>query len=173
VTDVPSPPVDAAAIARGCDRGELLLRRWAGTWLDMLALFIVSVVPIAAAAATSSDTAEVVVLVFVLVVVLGYYPVMESVWGRTLGKVASGTIVVDKDGRRPSIGQVLIRTALRLIEVNPFLLGGLPAGIAVLATERKQRLGDLAANTYVLPLKALRAAAPATPGPGYTPVMVD
>jgi uncharacterized RDD family membrane protein YckC len=43
-----------------------------------------------------------------------------------------------------------VRTLFRLIEVNPILAGGLPAGIAVIATRGKQRLGDMAAGTYVL-----------------------
>jgi uncharacterized RDD family membrane protein YckC len=37
-----------------------------------------------------------------------------------------------------------------LVEANPLLLGGLPAGIAILASERNQRLGDLAAGTLVV-----------------------
>jgi hypothetical protein len=43
----------------------------------------------------------------------------------------------------------------------------------VLATEHKQRLGDLAAQTYVLPVKALAKGAPAPDGPSYTSVIVD
>ena len=37
-----------------------------------------------------------------------------------------------------------------VIEVNPLLLGGLPAGLVVIATERKQRIGDLLAGTLVV-----------------------
>jgi uncharacterized RDD family membrane protein YckC len=39
---------------------------------------------------------------------------------------------------------------MRLVEVNPLLLGALPAGISILATERKQRIGDLQAGTVVV-----------------------
>jgi uncharacterized RDD family membrane protein YckC len=39
---------------------------------------------------------------------------------------------------------------LRIIEVNPLLLGGIPAGIVVISTSRKQRIGDLLAGTIVV-----------------------
>jgi uncharacterized RDD family membrane protein YckC len=45
---------------------------------------------------------------------------------------------------------------LRLIEVNPFLVGGLPAGLVLLLTRRRQRLGDLLAGTYVVRLRDLK-----------------
>jgi uncharacterized RDD family membrane protein YckC len=169
VTDVVSTPVDAAAIARGYDRAELLLRRWGGTVIDMVLLVVVAVVPFAFLDVKGLEF----IAVIGVVLVLAYYPVTEGLWGRTLGKLITGTIVVDKDGRRANFGQVMIRTALRLVEVNPLFLGGVPAGVAVLATEHKQHIGDLAAQTYVLPVKALAAGAPAPSGPGYTPVIVD
>jgi uncharacterized RDD family membrane protein YckC len=156
MTEINSPPVDAAAIARGYDRGELLLRRWGGTVIDIVVIAIVGIVPLAL---TDVKGLEFFALIGLLAVV-AYYPVTEGVWGRTLGKLATGTIVVDRQGRKANFGQVLIRTALRLIEVNPFFLGGIPAGVALLATECKQRIGDLAAGTYVLPVKALKSAAP-------------
>jgi uncharacterized RDD family membrane protein YckC len=169
VTDVVSAPVDAAAIARGYDRAELLLRRWGGTVIDLLLLVIVVLAPLAFLEVKGLEF----IAVIGILVLIAYYPVTEGLWGRTLGKLVTGTIVVDKDGRRANFGQVMIRTALRLIEVNPFLLGGIPAGIAVLATEHKQRIGDLAAQTYVLPVKALTAGAPGPSGPSYTSVIVD
>ncbi len=43
-----------------------------------------------------------------------------------------------------------IRSVLRVIEVNPLLLGGLPAGLVVISTARKQRLGDILGGTVVV-----------------------
>ena len=169
MTDINSLPADAAAIARGYDRGELLLRRWGGTVIDIVVLAVVGIVPLAFTAVKGLEF----LAVIGLLAVLAYYPVTEGVWGRTLGKLVTGTIVVNREGRKANFGQVMLRTALRLIEVNPFFLGGIPAGVAVLATEHKQRIGDLAAQTYVLPVKALAAGAPAPSGPSYTSVMVD
>ena len=49
-------------------------------------------------------------------VVFTYYAFFESLWARTPGKLLFGTKVVNEDdGGRPSIGQVLVRTACRFI----------------------------------------------------------
>jgi uncharacterized RDD family membrane protein YckC len=88
--------------------------------------------------------------------VLIYFPLCETLWGRSLGKLVTGMIVVDRDGRRPRLGAVLVRTVLRFVEVNPVAAGGIPAGICVLCTKANQRIGDLLADTYVIPLKELQ-----------------
>jgi uncharacterized RDD family membrane protein YckC len=46
----------------------------------------------------------------------------------------------------------------RLIEVNPLLMGGVPAGIAVAVSAKRQRIGDMIANTYVVRARTLRQA---------------
>jgi uncharacterized RDD family membrane protein YckC len=81
---------------------------------------------------------------------LTYFPVLEHRFGRTLGKLVCRVRVVDSAGCNPTWGQVIVRTLLRLVEVNPALLGGVPAGIAVLASKKRQRLGDMAAGTFVV-----------------------
>jgi uncharacterized RDD family membrane protein YckC len=146
--------VDAAAISRRSDAGMLLLRRWLGTIIDLLLFGVVLIAPAVALANTAFEWVLLVGVAFVL----AYYPVTEGIWGRTLGKLITGMVVVDEHGRRPGILRALVRTLLRLVEVNPFLVGGIPAGIALLASKDHQRLGDMAARTYVIPLSALRAA---------------
>ena len=59
------------------------------------------------------------------------------------------------DGSRCKLMSAMLRTLLRVIEVNPILLGALPAGIVLLVTKRKQRLGDLLAGTVVISNKIL------------------
>jgi uncharacterized RDD family membrane protein YckC len=81
---------------------------------------------------------------------LGYYFLSEGLWGATPAKLLFGLRVRSLAGGRCSWLQAGIRTVLRVIEVNPFLFGGLPAGIAILATTRRQRLGDLWAGTVVV-----------------------
>jgi MFS family permease len=120
--------------------------------LNLVQSFNGLAVALAPAEATASGAG---LLLFILP--LAYFPVTETIWGRSLGKFVTGLIVVDKTGARPAFWRVLIRTLLRLVEVNPFLIGGIPAGICVIATKRKQRLGDLAAGTYVIPIKDLAA----------------
>jgi uncharacterized RDD family membrane protein YckC len=83
-----------------------------------------------------------------LVVVLLYYVVMEGMLGRTVGKMATGIKVVREDGTTPpGAGAALIRTLLRIIDG---LFGYLVGFIIVLASDRRRRLGDMAARTQVV-----------------------
>jgi uncharacterized RDD family membrane protein YckC len=74
--------------------------------------------------------------------------------GRSLGKLVMNTQTVRLDGSAPSLGDLLIRWLLRLVDVwiiLPFY--GLPGLIALSASPRGQRLGDMAAGTTVIRLK--------------------
>ena len=94
---------------------------------------------------------------------LGYYLVPEYLFGATVGKSLFALQVRCTSGKRCTLRQVAIRTALRLVEVNPLLLGAIPAGIAILSTQRKQRIGDLLAGTVVVRYTDLTQANPAGP----------
>lgn len=54
--------------------------------------------------------------------ILVYYVPMEGMFGVTLGKLVTGTRVVDEQGRPPSWGQVFGRTFARLIPFEAFSL---------------------------------------------------
>jgi len=86
---------------------------------------------------------------------LAYFFVFEALWSRTPGKYLFGLRVCQADGRRCTLRSALLRTLSRVIEVNPILFGALPAGIMLLFTKRKQRLGDLLAGTVVISNKIL------------------
>lgn len=81
---------------------------------------------------------------------LGYFFLFEALWSRTPGKYLQGLVVVGADGRRCGWRAALVRTLLRVLEANPLLFGGVPAGVAILASKRNQRLGDRAAGTLVV-----------------------
>ncbi len=104
-------------------------------------LFVVALVP---------ESFPVVKAILFFLVYLGYFLVLEALWSRTIGKYFQGLMVRKVDGRRCDWNAALIRTALRILEVNPLLLGGIPAGIAVISSSRKQRIGDLLAGTVVV-----------------------
>lgn len=125
---------------------ELLLRRWLGAWVDFAVFWGILIL---GELVLGSELYQRTVWIWVLLA-LSYFPVFELLSGRTLGKKLTGLIVVDDEGDRPNVAQVVKRTVTRLFEVNPLLLGGLPAAIAVLVTEDHQRLGDLWAETYVV-----------------------
>ena len=77
-----------------------------------------------------------------------YFVLMEGRLGQTVGKMVTGIRVVDEaTGRVPGYGPACIRTVLRLVDG---LLGYLVAFIVVLASARRQRLGDMAARTLVV-----------------------
>jgi uncharacterized RDD family membrane protein YckC len=83
-----------------------------------------------------------------LVLVVLYYVLMEGMLGRTVGKMATGIRVVREDGTSPpGAGPALIRTLLRIIDG---LFGYLVGFVIVLASDRRRRLGDMAAHTQVV-----------------------
>jgi uncharacterized RDD family membrane protein YckC len=89
-------------------------------------------------------------------VYLLYFFIQEGAWSTTLGKRAFRLYVSRVDGSPCGWGRAAIRTAARLIEVNPILpFGALPGAIAVATTKRRQRLGDLVAGTVVAPKPTL------------------
>lgn len=82
--------------------------------------------------------------------------------GRTPGKRVCGLRVVLEGGEPVGLRASAIRNLVRLLEGPPVLY--VPAIVAVLATRRNQRLGDLAAGTLVVrePRVLAPAAAPVT-----------
>jgi uncharacterized RDD family membrane protein YckC len=76
-----------------------------------------------------------------------YLVLFEGVFGTTVGKLFLGLRVKNVDGSRCSFGQALVRNLLRIVDAFPLYLVGL---ISTLVTEKKQRVGDLAAHTIVV-----------------------
>lgn len=81
---------------------------------------------------------------------LGYFFILEGMWGRTLGKYFQGLIVRRLDGSSAGWSAALIRTLLRVVEVNPILFGAIPAGLVLISSKRRQRIGDMLAGTVVV-----------------------
>ena len=84
--------------------------------------------------------------------IMFYSIVQESLWeGQTIGKRIMKTKVIKLDGYQAGFGDYLIRWLFRLVEI---LIGyGIIALIAVIASKKSQRLGDMAAGTAVITLK--------------------
>jgi uncharacterized RDD family membrane protein YckC len=79
-----------------------------------------------------------------------FYDVLFEVLGggRTPGKRASGLRVTGPGGRPVSFARSAVRNLLRLIDILP---GFYAVGMTVIfITSRNQRIGDLAAGTYVV-----------------------
>jgi uncharacterized RDD family membrane protein YckC len=131
--------------------GAILFHRWIGTMLDTLVLGTVGFILIL----VGNDSLKYVWMIIWIIVASCYYIILEGFWGMTVGKLAVKIRVVNKRGKPPGVFKAAIRTIFRVIEVNPLLFGGLPAGVVVFATKNRRRLGDLVAGTYVFYKKDL------------------
>lgn len=125
--------------------GDATKRRLFAAGLDNLgAMFLASL--LMARCASVPESARGVVAVFIY---LSYFGLQEGVWSTTIGKRAFDLRITRFDGTACGWRAALLRTVTRLIEVNPILLGGLPAGLAIAFSKRRQRLGDRIAGTLV------------------------
>jgi uncharacterized RDD family membrane protein YckC len=84
----------------------------------------------------------------IVVIWLLYFPYFESTTGQTLGKKVMGIKVVKENGKKLTFGDALIRTIFRIIDMLPaaYIIGL----IVILVSEKKQRIGDMAAKTIVV-----------------------
>src|SRR5213594_2609600 len=82
-------------------------------------------------------------------IIWAYFILLEWLWnGQTLGKRAYGLRVISGDGSPAGFTAVFVRNLLRVVDFLPSFYGlGL---LLVILTPKNQRLGDLAAGTYVV-----------------------
>ena len=76
-----------------------------------------------------------------LVIMLAYYIPQEAAFGFTVGKLITGTRVVNENGEKPNLIQVILRTLSRVIPCEPF---------SVLLTEAPRGWHDSLSGTYVV-----------------------
>lgn len=101
----------------------------------------------------AADVKAVSAYVIVMLPVLLYFLLCEVFLdGQSIGKKALRLKVVRLDGGQPTLGGYLLRWLLRPIDID--LSSGLVGVISILATQNAQRLGDLAAGTTVVKLRA-------------------
>jgi uncharacterized RDD family membrane protein YckC len=95
---------------------------------------------------------------------LYYYFACESGGGQTLGKRVMKLRVVRADGGEAGMGEIAVRTILRVVDGIGLYVVGL---IAMLASgNRRQRLGDMAGGTIVVDAhQALEPARPESAAP--------
>ena len=109
---------------------------------------------------TSEQAAFAIVAIMVLLMFLawwGYYIFFEMAWnGQTPGKRLASIRVLTTAGQPITLVHALVRNLIRIVDYLPtsYMIGM----IAILATRRSQRLGDLAAGTIVVRVR--REAAP-------------
>ena len=119
--------------------------------LAVAALLVTGAVLGVSAVAPGLDGAllAVVVLVSVVGIVVGVPTTAETLTrGRTLGKWALGLRVVRLDAGPVAFRHAFVRALVGVVEL--YVLSGVPALFAAVATLRGQRVGDLVAGTYVV-----------------------
>ncbi|MBN2101925.1 MAG: RDD family protein [Candidatus Aenigmarchaeota archaeon] len=77
-----------------------------------------------------------------------YFTYFEGTTGQTLGKKALGIKVVKENGKKLDFVDAFIRNLLRLIDELPFVY--IIGMVLIFVSQKKQRLGDLAASTLVM-----------------------
>lgn len=140
------PPVRIEKIVAGYG-ASILIRRWAATIIDWLI--------IAGLIGTMIYYNRLIITLVISGFILVYHLLIEGFTGYTVGKLILRIQTVREDGQPPGFAKSLLRTVIRIVDTNPLLFGALPAGICVLATQKKQRLGDMAAGTYVVKVSDL------------------
>jgi len=99
--------------------------------------------------ALSRDLAMAANIIGFFIISIGYGILTEWYWhGQTLGKRLLRLRVMDEQGLRLQLSQIIIRNLLRFIDSLPALY--LVGGVVCLLSTRAQRLGDFAANTIVV-----------------------
>lgn len=89
-----------------------------------------------------------------------YHTALEATFGQTLGKRAVNVVVVKENGDPCDWGASTIRNLVRVVDSFPIYLIGM---VAILLSGDDQRLGDMAASTFVT------AVAPEPDQPGQDP----
>ena len=97
----------------------------------------------------SPSLAQAFAIILYFIITISYGIILEWIWnGKTLGKRVCKLQVVDAEGLRLTLPQVVIRNLMRAVDMLPafYLIGG----VTSLLSPRYQRLGDIAAQTLVI-----------------------
>ena len=89
-------------------------------------------------------------LLLAMVLWMAYMTLMEGKYGASLGKRATGLLVVTEDGLPIDLEAALIRNALRFLDAVPYVVPYLLGVIVANRSPSKQRFGDRVAETIVV-----------------------
>lgn len=137
---------------------DVLGRRILAWLVDTLVIVVVGGVIVGVLGAVGGRIGTAIATVPTLVVALAYYIYLEGTYGQTLGKKAVGLVVAKADGSDCDFTASAIRNVLRIVDnlIPVYLLGV----VAILLTDRNQRVGDIAADTVVVRARPATATEP-------------
>lgn len=95
------------------------------------------------------------VYIILMPIILFYHLLFEYFWnGQSLGKKALGIRVIKASGERPEFVDYFMRWMIRIIDISASF--GLVAIVSILASDKRQRLGDLVSNMAVIQVQSAR-----------------
>lgn len=131
--------------------GERILARLVDLGIVVAVIILIVFIPSIAAQADNIP-ADLVTGLAVLIFCLSYvfYDLILELTmnGQSIGKRIMKIRVVSLDGGRPKFGQFLLRWVMRIVDFS--LTGNVAAIVSVAVSEKKQRLGDMVANTTLI-----------------------
>jgi uncharacterized RDD family membrane protein YckC len=127
--------------------------RAVGAVIDVLVIFIASIVGIVLSATAIRQFDDALVgafsIIFAVLALVGYPVIFETATrGRSLGKMAMGLRVVSDDGGPERFRQALFRALAAVVEI--WMFAGGPAVICSLLSSKGKRIGDVFAGTVVI-----------------------
>ncbi len=127
--------------------------RFAAWAIDAGMFFVLYLLGVFSAVLLADSGAQEVGVILVIVIyalLYVFYDLVCEVFfnGQSVGKRAMKIKVISLDGRQPSVSQYLLRWVFRIVDF--LLTSGLGALISVAASPKKQRIGDIVANTAVI-----------------------
>ncbi len=100
-----------------------------------------------------ADTSFIITFMVLFYLPIFFYHLICEIFfdGQSIGKKAMSIRVVRLDGTSPSLGNYVMRWITRFFEVGVF--AGMPAIVAIVLSDKGQRMGDMAARTCVVKLR--------------------
>ncbi|MEA2438968.1 MAG: hypothetical protein QOH76_392 [Thermoleophilaceae bacterium] len=92
------------------------------------------------------------------------YVILPGIKGWSPGKAAMGIRLVNAEGRPPGVLRAFLRYILWIVDAFPYIIPYLTGFITALNSQRNQRVGDMAAGTYVVDKNAVGSLAGPPPG---------
>ncbi|TDG37188.1 RDD family protein [Pedobacter changchengzhani] len=118
--------------------------------LALFAVLAIIMMVIFIVAAISRSEAILITIVAVFLAIFTFYDLVCELTmdGKSIGKKLMKIRVISLDGNRPTLSQYLLRWLFRIIDFT--LTSQLLALISVAISEKKQRIGDIVANTTLI-----------------------
>lgn len=103
---------------------------------------------------SSSIGADDYIFYFILLPIFFFFSITQEVLlqGQSIGKIALGLQIIRIDGEEPILENYISRWAFRSIDI--YFTAGAVASILINSNDRKQRLGDIVANTVVVKINS-------------------